>query len=251
VAGCDSAGRGQHVRARLVVGADGVHSVVVRALGLRKPVRWPRRLGLVTHLRGVLWPEDHGQMHVGPRGYVGVAPLGQDLVTVGLVMPMPGGRLGAPDTALEAALAAVGQRACGVQGVGPLAHAVRSCGGHGYLLVGDAAGFFDPFTGEGIYRALRGAEIAAQAADRALRAGAEVVSVVREYDRARRAAFRAKERLTALIQVFVQAPSLMNYAVERLSRRPRHAARLGNVLGDLEPAGSALRPGSLWALLRP
>jgi flavin-dependent dehydrogenase len=199
-------------------------------------------------------------MHVGPRGYVGVAPLGQDVVTVGLVTPMPHGHLGAPDVALEAALAdfpllaprlAPGQRACAVQGVGPLAHAVRTCAGHGYLLVGDAAGFFDPFTGEGIYRALRGAEIAAPAADRALRDGAQVVSVAREYERARRAAFRAKERLTALIQVFVQVPTLMNYAVECLRRRPQFGAQLGNVLGDLEPAGNALRPGFLWALLRP
>jgi flavin-dependent dehydrogenase len=128
---------------------------------------------------------------------------------------------------------------------------VRSCAGHGYLVVGDAAGFFDPFTGEGIFRALRGAEITAHVADGALRAGAEVVSVAREYERARRAAFRAKERLTALIQVFVQVPILMNYAVERLRQRPRLGALLGNVLGDLEPAGSTMRLGYLWALLRP
>ena len=260
VAGYDSAGHARSVRARLVVGADGAHSVVVRSLGLRKPGRWPRRLGLVTHIQGVPWPEDHGQMHVGPRGYVGVAPLGRDMVTLGLVMPMPHGRLGASDAALEAALAeypalaarlARGKRACAVQGVGPLAHAVRSCAGHGYLLVGDAAGFFDPFTGEGIYRALRGAEIAAQVADGELRAGTEVVSVAREYERARRAVFRAKERLTALIQVFVQVPTLMNYAVERLGQRPKLGILLGNVLGDLEPAGNAMRLGYLWALLRP
>ncbi len=34
----------------------------------------------------------------------------------------------------------------------------------GVLLVGDAAGFYDPFTGEGIFSALRGAELAAEVA---------------------------------------------------------------------------------------
>src|SRR5207237_1252398 len=42
----------EELRARLVVGADGVHSAVVRSLGLAAPLRWPQNLGLVAHYRG-------------------------------------------------------------------------------------------------------------------------------------------------------------------------------------------------------
>ena len=259
-AGPRGPGRPLAIRARLVVGADGRHSMVARSLRLRRASPWAPRLGLVTHYRGVPWPWDHGQMHVGPRGYVGVAPSGDDLLSVGLVTRMPTGRLGAPALALDRALAdypelaarlARGTRARPVQGVGPLACSVRACAGAGFLLVGDAAGFCDPFTGEGIHRALRGAELAAAAADHALRSSDGLARIGPEYAQARQSAFRAKERLTALVQLFVRAPSLMNYAVDRLKRRPELGTRLANALGDLAPARSVLDGRFVLGLLGP
>jgi menaquinone-9 beta-reductase len=245
--------RGQEVKAACVVAADGLNSTIVRALGVRRKLVWPPRLGLVAHLRGVAWPEDVGQMWIGPRTYVGVAPVGEDVLTLGLVRDAPRGRLGASDTALHTGLEPfpeLSRRVAGaeivepVQGVGPLAQAVRATSGRGWLLVGDAAGFFDPLTGEGLFRALRGAHLAAQAVERALAGDAHAFD---SYARARRAAFAAKERLTASIQLFVRVPGLMNYVVVRLQQRPAIAARLARVLGDLEPADTA----DLWALLRP
>src|SRR5947207_15136003 len=59
-------------------------------------------------------------------------------------------------------------RADTVRGVGPIGARVRATSGPGWMLVGDAAGFFDPFTGEGVYKALRGAELAAEIATDAL-----------------------------------------------------------------------------------
>jgi geranylgeranyl reductase family protein len=245
--------RSEEMRAACVVAADGVNSTVARALHLRRKVVWPPRLGLVAHVRGVSWPEDVGQMWVGRHAYVGVAPVGERVLTLGLVQDAPRGRLGASHTALQAGLAPfaeLGRRLAGadlvepVQGVGPLAHAVRATAGRGWLLVGDAAGFFDPLTGEGLFRALKGAHLAADAVDRAL--GGDRLALP-GYQRARRRAFAAKERLTALIQLFVRVPGLMNYVVARLQQRPTLARRLARVLGDLEPADTA----DLWALLGP
>lgn len=234
---------GERLGADLVVGADGLFSVVASSLRLRRTQPWPRRLGLVAHYVGVSWPEDHGQMLVGRRGYVGAAPLDDDgLLSVGLVCRMPHGRLGSPSAALEAGLAdypRLARRLAGARhvepviGVGPLATATRRVAGPGFALLGDAAGFFDPFTGEGIFRALRGAELLA--ADPAA------------YARKRRKAFGPKERLVALVQLLVQTPPLMDFAVGRLGTRAVVARELGDVLGDLQPA----RPRLIWRLLGP
>jgi flavin-dependent dehydrogenase len=234
---------GERLEADLVVGADGLHSIVARALGSRRVAAWPRRLGLVAHWQGVDWPEDYGRMLVGSRDYVGVAPLDDNgLITVGLVRRMPLTRLGSATSAFEAGLAhypelhrrlSGGRMSGPVLGVGPLARRVRDYAGAGYALVGDAAGFFDPFTGEGIFRALRSAELLAASPH--------------SYARQRRQAFAAKERLVALIQVLVQTPRLMNFTIQRLQKRPRAARELGSVLGDLEPA----RLDLAWRLLGP
>jgi len=64
------------IKARLVVGADGLRSVVARRLGLARAQRWPRRLALVTHYSGVADVGDHGEMHVERDGYVGIADVG-------------------------------------------------------------------------------------------------------------------------------------------------------------------------------
>jgi flavin-dependent dehydrogenase len=113
------------------------------------------------------------------------------------------------------------------------------------MLIGDAAGFIDPFTGEGIFRALRSARAAA-AALAAGDAGAE-----RRYLAARRAAFAAKDAVTWTIQGMVAAPPLLGYALRRLAARPSLAERLGSVLGDCRPASDALTPRFLFGVLRP
>ncbi len=76
--------------------------------------------------------------------------------------------------------------------MGPLSRRVRRVAGPGYLLVGDAAGFLDPFTGEGVYRALRGAELAAPAIARALSCSDHDPNA--EYARSRRAEIADKEQ---------------------------------------------------------
>jgi flavin-dependent dehydrogenase len=234
---------GERLSADLVVGADGLNSVVARAVGRPRRRTWPRRLGLVAHVAGVAWPEDHGRMFVGRHGYVGVAPLDdRGLVTVGLVRGLPRQRLGSPAAAMAAGLAEFpdlaarlrgGSTVGSVTGIGPLARRVARAAGPGYALVGDAAGFFDPFTGEGIFRALRGAELLTHDPSR--------------YAVNRGRTFGAKTRLVALIQVIVQTPRLMDFAIRRLAARPDVARELGAVLGDLEAA----RLDLVWRLLGP
>jgi flavin-dependent dehydrogenase len=152
-------------------------------------------------------------------------------VNVGLVGPFGGRAASEPITQrFERRLAQLpgvaqalrgAERVTPVRGVGPMARRVRQVAGPGYLLVGDAAGFLDPFTGEGVYRALRGAELAAAAIGRALQRDD---AVPLGYARARHAAFADKEWVCWLIQLFLASPPAFGYAIANLARRPALAA---------------------------
>jgi len=250
------------LRAPLVVGADGHHSVVARALGLDTAPPWPRRTGLVAHYRAVRGLERWGELHVAAHGYAGLAPLEDGLTNVALV---------APDTAVAArtlpleaffneslaqfpALAAKlagAERVGSIRGVGTMAQGARRAAGDGFLLVGDAASFLDPFTGEGIYEALRAAEIVAPIASAALRSGDTSARALAPYRAARRRAFAAKRAVCWIVQLFISTPPLLDYATPRLAARTDLALTLAAVLGDFRPARQALSPRFLARVLRP
>jgi menaquinone-9 beta-reductase len=249
-------------RSRLIVGADGVRSAVARSLQLTLPVRWPRRLGLVAHYEGVRGLGETGEMHVAHDAYCGLAPQPAGLTNVALVVGLEAVRRASlsVDEFFKVKLGSmpgIAERLAGarrvdrVRGVGPLAHRVRRASTDGALLVGDAAGFLDPFTGEGIYKALRGAEIAADVAHSALRHGDVRPTTLARYDQARRDAFRAKDALCLLVQMFIGATPLLEYAATRLADRPTERVVLGSALGDCRPARDALTPRFLWSMLRP
>jgi geranylgeranyl reductase family protein len=243
--------REELVRASWTVGADGVRSTVARLVGVDRPVRFPRRLGLVAHYAGARAPTDHGEMHVGSGGYVGLAPMPGGELNVAMALPLEGaGGSGARYDAAIAALPAVAERlraarrVSPIRGAAPVGHRVSRVAGPGWLLVGDAAGFVDPFTGEGIHRALRSARAASTAM---LRSG----DVARAYGRERRRAFAAKTALSWLVQGFLVAPPLLRHALARLDERPASALLLGSALGDLRPATDALAPRALLEVLAP
>ena len=256
------AGAEQAIHAALVVGADGSHSAVARALGLNRTPRWPRRLGMVAHYAGVRGCDAWGEMHAAAHGYCGLAPLADGLVNVGIVVRMPGPaapRLSS-EARFEAALGAfpwladrmaAARRVTPVRGVGPLVVDAVQASGAGFVLVGDAAGFFDPFTGEGVYKAVRGAELAAPVILRALAAGDLSARALAPYRAARRREFLAKDLVCRIVQGFVQVPAGLDYVAPRLAGRPHHLAIMAGVLGDFTDARQALSPAYLLGLLRP
>ncbi|MDF2759531.1 MAG: geranylgeranyl reductase [Thermomicrobiales bacterium] len=261
---CTVEGVRMTLRAPLTIGADGRHGVVSRALGLDIPLRWPRRTGLVAHYRGVAGLGSWGEMHVAPRrrGYAGLAPLEEDLTNVAFVTSSAAvaERPGSLEAFFEEGLSTIpamaarlagAERVGGIRGVGPMIHRTRRVLGDGFALVGDAASFLDPFTGEGVYEALRGATLLAPVADAALRASDLSGRRLATYGAARRRAFWAKRQVCWLVQGFIARPALMDYATARLDRRAATALTLAGVLGDLYPAQQALSPIFLARLLRP
>ena len=249
------------IRAPIVIGADGLRSVIAKRLGLAQSLRWPRRLALVTHYGNVRDVGEHGEMHVERDGYVGIADVGNGLTTVALVVPasrskdvsadraafLHGWLLSKPHLAPRFTNA---ERATPVVATGPFASHARRAWAPGAALVGDAADFFDPFTGEGIYSALRGGELLASAVVAALQASSErgVDEAFASYDRARTTEFRGKWIVERAIGAVVGAAPLINRAAKSLSARKDLADLLIGVTGDFVPAREVIRLGYLWSV---
>ncbi|MEO5904476.1 MAG: FAD-dependent monooxygenase, partial [Gemmatimonadaceae bacterium] len=249
-------------RADLVIGADGLRSVVGRRLDLIRASRWPRRIALVTHYSGVTNLRDLGEMYVDRAGYCGIADVGNGLANVAVVVPVSRSADVAVDKTdfLEswieerprlASMFSTATRETPVRATGPFATSARKAWVPGAALVGDAADFFDPFTGEGIYTALRGGELLAEYTAESLRDARpdRVDRAIKAYDKARRVEFSGKWKVEKLVGAAVAFPALINRAARVLSRRRDMADLLVGVVGDFVPAREVLRPGYLLSLL--
>jgi geranylgeranyl reductase family protein len=249
-------------KADLVIGADGLRSVVGRRLGLIRASRWPRRIALVTHYSGVENVADFGEMHVDRGGYCGVADVGNGLFNVAVVVPVSRSAEVAVDKTdfLESWIAerpklaemfAGATRETPVRATGPFASSAKRAWVPGAALVGDAADFFDPFTGEGIYTALRGGELLSDFAAEALLSTnrKSEMNALEAYENARRKEFSGKWKVEKMVGAAIAFPALINRAARVLSHRRDMADLLVGVVGDFVPAREVLRPGYLLSLM--
>jgi flavin-dependent dehydrogenase len=252
------------ITADVIVGADGLRSIVARSAGVGRASRLGPRLGLTYHLPDSEpnVPRD-ARMHLIRDGYVGIAPVPGGRVNIGIVLGRSWHARVALDGATSIADSIVhgipptdedraGWRDCrptdAVVGAWPLAHRVARRAGPNWLLVGDAAGFLDPFTGEGIHRALVSAELAAAAIGAHARGNRTAFGA---YERSMQRRFVAKDLVSWVVQGFLARPSAFEYAARRLAARPGPRATMGLVMGDLVGAGRALDPRYLATLLAP
>ena len=184
-----------------------------------------------------------GEMFLIPGGYIGLAPVGDDCVNVSLVMRASRfATLGhRPEVALDRAIQAHPELAArfthavrtkAVLTTGPMAQRLVPPHYDGIVFTGDAAGFIDPFTGQGIFLALRSAELAAEVVHQALQRGDVSAQALQRYVRAHQHAFREKYCLSMGIQLGLRVPWVANAVIARLVQRPTLADTVVSVTGD-------------------
>lgn len=256
----------QRWAARLVVGADGPGSMVARAFGVDRPARRLRHAGLTVHR---IDPEAAAagtpmtaRMVIGEGWYCGVAPVPGGRVNIGLVMSERRLRSslrtsGSARAVVRDAMSALPHPHAAWRDAPetdetavalPLAQRVSRRAGPGFLLVGDAAGFIDPLSGEGLHRSLVSAELAADAITAWRRGDA---AALERYDQRMRARFATKDLLSWLLQLFLARPGALDYAVSRLALRDETRRTFADVMADLQPPRRALEPRFLLGLLAP
>lgn len=251
----DSEGRQESRSARFLLGADGLHSGVAGTVGLALPVRRPKKASLSWRIRG--W---------GPSRAIGRLTL-TDGMTAGLapVGPADGKRWNGtlvvdprqhphalPERAWEHFLRLMGVPSSredlwdwsrsptpisGPWSAGSFRRPVRAAGIGRTFLVGDAAGYFDPLTGQGIYRAMRSAELAAQALsghlcpDQNRLRGRDVIAS-RKYARALRRALRFGRLVQHGVDVVVRRRRTRRTCICVLGAVPTLASGLIRLTGD-------------------
>ncbi|MBV8181929.1 MAG: NAD(P)/FAD-dependent oxidoreductase [Mycobacterium sp.] len=146
------------IRAKWLVAADGLHSAVRRAVGINAVVGTPRRYGVRWHYRVSAWSE-FVEVHWSPWGEAYVTPVEPDLVGVAILSHRR------PELAWFPWLAnhLRGARRGQARGCGPMRQVVSRRVAGRVLLVGDAAGYEDALTGEGISLAVKQAGAAVDA----------------------------------------------------------------------------------------
>ena len=250
VRGVIAASRGGEVRidAPITIAADGRRSAIGFGLGIARHPARPRRWAIGAYFADFgarhsgLTPRLLGEMHVRRGRYIGVAPVPGGLTNVCLVRPA---RPGDTELADPAALLArelrrdgmLRDRAAAARMVappvvlGPLAVDAESRAAlDGLLFAGDAAGFIDPMTGDGLRFAVRGGELAAAAALRAVAHGWPGVHARLAAER--RAEFGGKWRFNRALRALVASPRAIDVAAAAARAAPSVLARVIAHSGD-------------------
>jgi geranylgeranyl reductase family protein len=244
------------VHATVVIAADGRASRLGSTLGLSRFAVRPRRWAFGAYFEGVAGLGNRGEMHVRTDGYLGIAPMADGIANVCVVRSVeearPLQRESAPgaspyeDLIAEAVACdahlrerfAKARRVSDVTVLGPLAVDANAAGVPGLLLAGDAAGFVDPMTGDGLRFALRGGQLAAEAAMREIETGVAQHGALAD---ARRLEFAGKWRINRALRALVGSPAGVALAARMSRYSDRPIRSLVAIAGDV---ALAVGPGT-------
>ncbi len=261
VQGWDETKTSFSMNCKLVVDAGGRNSTSLRKFDLKREPKGSSKIAFSAHWQGVRLPEDYCYMHVSRPGYTGISSVGNGRANVVLVVEgsaFSDGKTEKPETFYHRVLMQnrrrskmleSGERVEPVRSVESLAFAVKPVPCGGLLLVGDATGFIDPFTGEGIYLSLRSSQLAGEV----IHAGFKSLNFSRnflsDYDQRRQQEFGGKFLLSRVLQWLIYNRPFCNRVMKSLSTNRILAETLVGVIGDILPADKVVSMRFLSKLL--
>jgi menaquinone-9 beta-reductase len=248
-----------NILAKIVVDAGGRNAISLRRLNLKNNIKGEGKIAIAAHWKNVRLPQAYCYMHVGDPGYTGMAQVGLDVVNAVMITgasQIKGQNItefyknGIYKNKKRKELLEGAELVEEPRTVESLAFSVKApeCGG--LVLVGDAAGFIDPFTGEGIYLSLRSAQLAAQILDSAFQKKDFSKNKLAGYEQARSNEFSAKFTLSRILQKVIYNRGLCDLVVKNLSKNPSLADEIVGVIGDYLPARNAVSLRFLIKFLR-
>ncbi|MDH3223254.1 MAG: hypothetical protein OEO23_06020, partial [Gemmatimonadota bacterium] len=238
---------------QLLVGAGGLHCPVSRRLGGTGPGRSAGKISLTAHVSGIQGPSRVGRLLVQGPLTVGLAPSDREGRWWNATVVIPSGwagRLSARGTR-SFYLDCLAETGLGTTGLAmaeatPLASSgfdrpSRRCFSHRTVLVGDAAGYFDPFTGQGIYQALRSSELLAPFLNLGLSGRTPWREALSRYASALSRERTRTRRVQQAVEGWLGSGKLRPALSTGLSRAPTLFGAIMEATTDRSPLGAALR----------
>ncbi|MBI3974789.1 MAG: NAD(P)/FAD-dependent oxidoreductase [Armatimonadetes bacterium] len=252
------------VAARVLIGADGLRSTVAQAAGLRGGPPRRGRYAIGLRVRGLGTYEGFAEMHLARGAYCGVSAFPDGQANVTAVLPkatvalrrdvLAQGPTRASMLTLLASFPSLVSRLRPAdpigraRAIGPLAPAAGPVVGDGVLLVGDAAWFTDPLTGQGVSLALTGALVAAEVIAGALRAGDGRAAGLAAYAHWHRDRLSALRRFLRLVDWIALRSPLIEPLARAWQEHPALVSRFLSVIGHGDPVSRVLAPTYLSRL---
>lgn len=240
---------GEIITTRLLIGADGRKSRVAKLLKLTTDP-WQQRVALHVDVPSLTPTEPYGEMHVFNDGtYIGLNPIGTHTLNVSALC-------NPEELQRTTAMAFINQRTqaslhlrpriapltevARVRATFPAAQNVREEVTTNAALIGDASGFLDPLTGEGIYQALWTARALAHQVANGWSTDAQLNAALRRYATQRRQQHRGKRLCCQGFQAIIRRPRLSNAVHRVLSFRAGIGdAFIGLIGNNYSPAQAA------------
>ena len=242
---------GETIFARLLIGADGRKSQVARLLDLAT-APWQERVALHVDVPSLKLTAPYGEMHVFPDGtYIGLNPVGAHTLNISVLCdPAELRQTTAREFINQRTQASKHMRprivplpdGASVRATFPAAACVRDVITTNAALIGDASGFIDPLTGEGIYQALWTARALAREVSHVWSNHAALNAALRRYANQRRRQYRGKRWCSQMFQSIIRRPRLSNAVLDLLSFREgignAFIGLIGNSYSPPKPAGT-------------
>lgn len=221
---------GRRVTARLIVGADGIRSEVRRWAGLQGVSHRKRRFAVQQHFRCQPW-SDYVEVHWAGDAEAYVTPCGREEVGVALLWEAEEKKTGGGQRLMESLLSRFprlsaslrGARpSAGARAIGPMHQVARSPICDGVALVGDASGYLDAITGEGISLALTQVQALYDSVGPWMLSNDRVPTArdLKDYSRRTSGMIRQHRLITRFVLFLSRHPSLAARVIKGLGRQP-------------------------------